>query len=247
MKIYLVGGAVRDKLLGLPVRERDWVVVGAEKQNLIEQGYQQVGKSFPVFLHPQTHEEYALARTEKKTAKGYYGFECNFDPSVTLIEDLARRDLTINAIAQDEQGEYIDPYGGINDLKLRILRHVSPAFVDDPVRLLRVARFLARFASLGFTVAEETLKLLCEMVNAGEMQSLIPERVWNECEQALATAKPAQFFMLLHETGALRVLFPEIAALFNQKSLIEGFANEGAYHLFLLQAFADQEPDPEQR
>jgi tRNA nucleotidyltransferase (CCA-adding enzyme) len=214
MQIYLVGGAVRDRQLGLPVRERDWVVVGAKKEELEALGYRRVGRSFPVYLHPQTGEEYALARTEKKTGPGYRGFETNADQNVTLEEDLGRRDLTINAMAEDAEGNVIDPYGGRDDLKNRVLRHVSDAFGEDPVRILRVARFAARFSELGFTVADETLEIMREMVSAGEADALIPERAWRETESALGEVRPDVFFEVLRETGALAVVYPEIDALF---------------------------------
>ena len=214
MRIYLVGGAVRDKLLGRPEGDRDYVVTGARPEDLLALGYKPVGKDFPVFLHPQTGEEHALARTERKSGRGYHGFEFHADPAVTLEQDLARRDLTINAIAQDEHGALIDPYDGVRDLAARVLRHVSPAFVEDPVRLLRVARFAARFASLGFTVADETMVLLRQMVADGEVDHLVPERVWAETRKALAEARPSAFLRVLRETGALRVLFPEVDALY---------------------------------
>ncbi len=214
MKIYLVGGAVRDSLLGLEPKERDWVVVGATPEQLEAQGYKQVGKDFPVFLHPQTHEEYALARTERKTAPGYYGFEVHAAPEVTLEEDLLRRDLTINAIAQSDDGQLIDPFNGQQDLAGRLLRHVSPAFSEDPVRILRVARFAARFAHLGFTVAPETNQLMRDMVNAGEVDALVAERVWAETEKALSEQTPTRFFETLRDCGALEKLFPEIERLY---------------------------------
>ena len=214
MRVYLVGGAVRDRLLGLPVGERDWVVVGATPEELVRQGYQSVGREFPVFLHPQTHEEYALARLERKVAPGYRGFTTQFSPAVTLEEDLRRRDLTINAMAESEAGELIDPYGGQADLTARRLRHVSEAFVEDPVRVLRVARFAARFAALGFTVAEDTLQLMQRMTAAGEVSALVPERVWQETERALGAARPEVFFETLRACGALAVIFPELDALF---------------------------------
>ena len=185
MKIYLVGGAVRDKLLGLPVKERDWVVVGATPAQMLALGYKQVGKDFPVFLHPETHEEYALARTERKTGPGYKGFVVHADTDVTLEEDLQRRDLTINAIAEAPDGSLIDPYNGQRDLDARLLRHVAPAFTEDPVRILRVARFAARFAAQGFHVAEATQALMCQMVASGEVDALVPERVWQEIARGL--------------------------------------------------------------
>src|SRR5262245_38944309 len=214
MKIYLVGGAVRDQLLGLPVRERDWVVVGETPDALIGQGYKPVGKDFPVFLHPQTGEEYALARTERKTAPGYRGFEALFAPDVTLEQDLERRDLTINAIAQDpETGALIDPFGGRRDLQDRSLRHVSAAFVEDPVRVLRVARFAARFGPLGFSVAPETLDVMREIAARGELDALVSERVWQETQRALEMPAPARFFEVLRAANALPVIFPELHAL----------------------------------
>ncbi len=212
MKTYLVGGAVRDRLLGLPVKERDWVVVGATPQELLDLGYTPVGKDFPVFLHPQSKEEYALARTERKTGKGYQGFEF-MSAGVTLEDDLKRRDLTINAIAEDEQGRLIDPYGGADDLKARVLRHVSPAFSEDPVRVLRAARFAARFAPLGFTLAPDTVTLMRGMVEDGEVDALVPERVWQETLKALACEKPSVYFEVLRECGALARVFPELARL----------------------------------
>ena len=214
MKTYLVGGAVRDQLLGLPTHEYDWVVVGATPQEMLAQGYQQVGKDFPVFLHPETHDEHALARTERKSGSGYTGFICHADPEVTLEQDLLRRDLTINAIAQDSDGSLIDPYHGRRDLELRILRHVSPAFSEDPLRVLRIARFAARFHLLGFTIAPETQALMKQIVNSGEIANLTPERVWKETEKALSTQSPQVFFQVLRDCGALAVLFPEIDNLF---------------------------------
>ena len=214
MKIYLVGGAVRDSLLELPVVDRDWVVVGATPEQLLAQGYQQVGKDFPVFLNPQTHEEYALARTERKSGHGYTGFICHAAPDVTLEEDLLRRDLTINAIAQTTDGELVDPYHGVDDLKARVLRHVSAAFGEDPLRVLRVARFAARFAHLGFTIAPETAALMRQMADSGELASLTAERVWKETEKALQSRSPQVYFQVLRDCHALGVLFPEIDALF---------------------------------
>ena len=214
MQIYLVGGAVRDALLGVPVRERDWVVVGARPEDLERAGYKRVGRDFPVFLHPTTREEHALARTERKTGPGYRGFETHYSPDVTLEEDLRRRDLTINAMARDAAGALIDPYGGARDLAARTLRHVSAAFAEDPVRILRVARFAARYAPLGFTVAPETLALMRAMVANGEAAALVPERVWAETAKALAEPAPEAFLAVLHETGALAVVFPELERLF---------------------------------
>lgn len=214
MKSYLVGGAVRDTLLDLPVSERDWVVVGATPGQMLALGYQQVGRDFPVFLHPESKEEYALARTERKSGNGYTGFICHAAPDVTLEADLLRRDLTINAIAQTEEGELIDPYGGQYDLQQRLLRHVSPAFQEDPLRVLRVARFAARFAHLGFHIAEETLALMQFMTRTGELAFLTPERVWKETEKALITRSPQVYFQVLRDCGALAVLFPEIDNLY---------------------------------
>jgi len=215
MKIYLVGGAVRDELLGLPVREHDWVVVGATPQDLLDRNFKPVGKDFPIFLHPDSAEEYALARTERKTGPGYYGFETRFSADVTLEQDLERRDLTINALARDpDSGALIDPFGGARDLEQRVLRHVSAAFVEDPVRVLRVARFMARFAPLGFSVAPETLALMREIAARGELQALVPERVWQETQRALEQPAPWQFFETLRAAAALPIIFPEVAALF---------------------------------
>jgi len=214
MHIYLVGGAVRDKLLERPVVDRDHVVVGARPEDLLELGYKPVGKDFPVFLHPKTGEEYALARTERKTGHGYHGFVFQADATVTLEQDLARRDLTINAIAADEHGALTDPYDGVRDIEARVLRHVSPAFVEDPVRVLRVARFAARFAPLGFAVADETMALMQQMVRDGEVDHLVPERVWAETRKALGEPQPSVFLRVLRECGALAVLFPEIDALY---------------------------------
>jgi tRNA nucleotidyltransferase (CCA-adding enzyme) len=214
MEIFEVGGAVRDALLGHAVTERDWVVVGGTPQELLKQGFRQVGKDFPVFLHPQTAEEYALARTEKKVAPGYHGFTAHASPDVSLEEDLRRRDLTVNAMARDAAGNIIDPYGGQRDLADRVLRHVSAAFVEDPLRVLRVARFHARFAALGFTIADETLDLMREIADSGELAALRPERTWQETEKALTTQSPAQFFSTLRTCGALEHVYPEIEALF---------------------------------
>lgn len=210
MKIYLVGGAVRDKLLGLPVKERDWVVIGATPEEMLRLGYRQVGKEFPVFLHPSTHEEYALARMERKVKPGYQGFVFDTSPNVSLEQDLIRRDLTINAIAESPTGECIDPYHGAEDLKAKILRHVSPAFSEDPVRILRVGRFLARYAQYGFHVAPETTELMRRMVQSGEVNALVAERVWKEWERALAEKNPEKFFEVLESCGALAILFPQL-------------------------------------
>jgi tRNA nucleotidyltransferase (CCA-adding enzyme) len=214
MHIYAVGGAVRDALLGLPVTERDWVVVGATPEDLLEQGYRRVGKDFPVFLHPETGEEYALARTERKVAPGYTGFEFDTSSEVTLEQDLQRRDLTVNAMARDSAGALIDPWGGRADLDARVLRHVSPAFREDPLRVLRVARFAARFTPLGFTVAGETNALMRDIAASGELAALKPERIWKETERALGEARPDAYFATLRACGALRAVFPEVDALF---------------------------------
>jgi tRNA nucleotidyltransferase (CCA-adding enzyme) len=219
MEIYLVGGAVRDKLLGLAVKERDWVVVGATPKEMLNSGFRKVGRDFPVFLHPKTNEEYALARTERKTGKGYIEFICYSDPSVTLEEDLKRRDLTINAIAQAQDGKIIDPYGGCKDLKKCILRHVSPAFAEDPVRILRLARFTARLNN--FKVHKTTNKLMQDMLAKGEVDALVPERVWQELEKALSGPSPERFFETLKKCQVLQKLFPEISSNFTpiKKSL----------------------------
>ncbi|MCZ6826268.1 MAG: multifunctional CCA addition/repair protein [Gammaproteobacteria bacterium] len=214
MEIYLVGGAVRDRCLGLPVREKDWVVTQATPEEMLRLGYRQVGRDFPVFIHAETGEEYALARTEKKTAPGYKGFTVHASPEVTLEQDLQRRDLTINAMAVDSRGELIDPCGGRKDLEKKKLRHISPAFREDPVRLLRVARFAARFADSGFTVAEETMELMRGMVADGEADALVAERIWQETHTALLEPRPQVFFQILRDCGALPVLFPELEALF---------------------------------
>jgi tRNA nucleotidyltransferase (CCA-adding enzyme) len=210
MEVYLVGGAVRDTLLGYPVHERDWVVVGSTPQELLAQGYQQVGRDFPVFLHPQTKEEYALARTERKQGHGYQGFVCNSDPSVTLEQDLSRRDLTINAMARSDDGQLVDPYGGERDLQQRILRHVSQAFVEDPLRVLRVARFASRYHHLGFTVAAQTRDLMHQVSSSGELQYLASERIWVELERAIGQDSPGTFFSVLLDCGALPLLLPEL-------------------------------------
>ncbi len=223
MKVYLVGGAVRDQLLGYPIKERDWVVVGATPEQLQQQGYQQVGRDFPVFLHPTTREEYALARTERKSAPGYYGFECRFDSKVTLEEDLLRRDLTINAMAMTAEGKLIDPYQGKADLQAKLLRHVSPAFAEDPVRVLRVARFAARYHHLGFKLAEETRVLMYAMVRRGELKHLIAERVWQEWQRSLGEKNPEIFISTLRACGALKIVLPEIDVLF-------GVPNSRHYH-----------------
>ena len=214
MQIYLVGGAVRDTLLNYPVLEKDWVVVGAKPQDLIEQGFEPVGRDFPVFLHPTTKEEYALARTERKTAPGYSGFQFHASPDVTLEQDLIRRDLTINAIAQSNTGQLFDPFNGRDDIDKRVLRHVSPAFAEDPVRILRVARFAARYQHLGFHIADETLELMRQMVTAGEADHLVAERVWKEMSRALLERSPQVFIETLRRCGALARIMPEIDHLF---------------------------------
>ncbi|EGR4191077.1 multifunctional CCA addition/repair protein [Vibrio cholerae] len=214
MQIYLVGGAVRDQLLQLPVYDRDWVVVGISPQAMLAAGFQAVGKDFPVFLHPKSKEEHALARTERKTGVGYTGFACHYAPDVTLEDDLLRRDLTINAMAQDNSGQLIDPYGGQRDLAAKVLRHVSPAFVEDPLRVLRVARFAAKLHHLGFTVAEETMQLMAKIAQSGELQHLTAERVWQEWHKSLSTHHPEVFLQVLRDCGALAVVLPEIDRLF---------------------------------
>jgi tRNA nucleotidyltransferase (CCA-adding enzyme) len=212
MKTYAVGGAIRDELMGLPVKDRDWVVVGATPGDMIRRGFRPVGRDFPVFLHPDTHEEYALARTERKTAPGYGGFIFHTDPGVSLEEDLRRRDLTINAIAQDEHGELTDPHNGRADIAAKVLRHVSPAFAEDPVRILRIARFAARFKD--FTVAPETMALMRQMVEDGEVDALVSERVWQELVKGLLEETPSRMLAVLHESGALRRILPEVDALY---------------------------------
>ena len=212
--VYLVGGAVRDGILGVTPREKDWVVVGSTPDELLARNFRQVGASFPVFLHPDTGEEYALARTERKQGHGYHGFTVDFHPGVTLEEDLSRRDLTVNAMARDESGRLIDPFGGERDLEQRVLRHVSPAFCEDPLRVLRVARFAARFAEFGFQVHDSTMKLMQEMVASGELEHLVPERVWAEFASAMSASQPDVFIRVLRECGALAVLLPEVDRLF---------------------------------
>lgn len=222
MQCFLVGGAVRDKLLNYPVKEHDWVVVGATPEEMMAAGFRPVGKDFPVFLHPDSGEEYALARTERKSGHGYHGFVCHSSPDVTLEDDLGRRDLTINAMAEASDGTLVDPYGGRDDLERRLLRHVSPAFGEDPLRILRVARFAARYHHLGFRVADETLALMRTMTASGEVNHLVPERVWKETERALGEREPAQYFATLRAAGALGPLFPEFAQVSN-----DGWANLG--------------------
>ena len=214
MRVFLVGGAVRDQLLGLEVKDRDFVVINSTPEHMLAQGFNQVGKDFPVFLHPKTGEEYALARTERKQGIGYTGFSCYAGQDVSLEDDLARRDLTINAIAQSADQQLIDPYGGQQDLERKILRHISPAFSEDPLRVLRVARFAARFAKLGFSIAEETLQLIANIAESGELQSLSPERIWTETEKALQTDSPQTYFQVLRDCGGLAALFPEVDNLY---------------------------------
>lgn len=249
MKIYLVGGAVRDKLLNLPVRERDWVVVGSTPQEMQRLGYRQVGKDFPVFLHPETHEEYALARTERKTAPGYKGFAVHADPGVTLEQDLLRRDLTINAIAEDEQGQLIDPFNGQQDLHDGVLRHISPAFAEDPVRILRIARFAARFGRWGFHVAHDTNRMMRAMVEAGEVDALVAERVWAETEKALGEEQPHRYLEVLRGCGALQRIFPEIDTLFGvpQPEQHHAEIDTGVHILMVLRQAALLSPDPQVR
>ncbi len=249
MQVYLVGGAVRDGLLGLPVKERDWVVVGATRDDLLRRGFREVGRDFPVFLHPDTHEEHALARLERKVAPGYRGFSVEFGPEVTLAEDLARRDLTVNAMARGPDGVLVDPYGGQGDLQARLLRHVSPAFTEDPVRILRVARFAARFAPLGFTVAPETLALMRDMVRRREIDALVPERVWQESEKALREPSAGDFFRVLRDCGALAAVYPEIDALFGvpQPQKWHPEIDTGVHTLMVLDQAAGLTDDPRTR
>ena len=246
MKTYLVGGAVRDTLLGLEPKERDWVVVGSSPEDMLKLGYTPVGKEFPVFLHPKTREEYALARTERKIAPGYTGFDFHTSPEVSLEEDLSRRDLTINAMAMDENGTIIDPYNGQDDLDAGLLKHVSDAFKEDPVRILRIARFAARFAKFGFKVAHRTNKLMREMVNNGEVDALVPERVWKELVSALGEANPEAFFKVLRGCGALAVLFPEIDALYGvpQPEHHHGEIDTGVHVMMVLQQAARLSHEP---
>jgi tRNA nucleotidyltransferase (CCA-adding enzyme) len=246
MKVYLVGGAVRDRLLGLPIKERDWVVVGARPEYLLSKNYRQVGRDFPVFLHPKTNEEYALARIERKLSPGYYGFECSYNDSVTLEEDLARRDLTINAMALDEHNNLIDPYQGQKDLDNKILRHVSPAFIEDPVRVLRVARFAARFHHLGFSLANETRQLMYRMVKNGELQHLVSERVWQEWSKSLQENNPEQFILVLRSCDALRSIIPELDVLFGVPNPYKHHPeiDSGIHSLMVLGAAAQLTNDP---
>ena len=249
METYLVGGAVRDELLGYPVSERDWVVVGASPQELLAKGFTQVGKDFPVFLHPESKDEYALARTERKQGHGYTGFAVHCDPSVTLEQDLLRRDLTVNAMARDAEGAVIDPYGGRADLEARVLRHVSAAFVEDPLRVLRTARFAARYAHLGFTVAPETSALMADIVSQGELAHLPAERVWVELERALGERNPEVFIKVLRECGALAALLPEVDVLFGipQTAQYHPEIDTGIHTLMCLEQAAQLSPDTDVR
>jgi len=241
MQVFCVGGAVRDELLGLIVKDRDFVVVGSTPDQMEHLNFKPVGKDFPVFLHPKTHEEYALARTERKTGKGYKGFQIHADPSVTLEQDLARRDLTINAIAKDENGHLIDPYGGLDDLKLKIFRHVSPAFSEDPVRILRTARFAARFTE--FSIAPETLELMRDMVKNGEVDALVPERVWQEIAKGLMEQKPSRMFEVLRECGALQKVMPELDILWGvpQPEIYHPEIDTGLHVMMVIDYAAKQE------
>ncbi|MGE8497656.1 MAG: multifunctional CCA addition/repair protein [Pseudomonas sp.] len=243
MKIYKVGGAVRDRLLGRPVTDIDWVVVGASTEAMLEQGFRPVGADFPVFLHPKTGEEYALARTERKSGRGYGGFTFYASPDVTLEDDLIRRDLTVNAIAEDDMGNLVDPYGGQQDLENRILRHVSPAFAEDPLRVLRVARFAARYAPLGFTVADETLELMRQLSASGELSALTTERCWKELSRALMEPRPDVFIQVLRDCEALPVILPEVDALFGvpQPPHHHPEIDTGVHTLSVLQQCADHQ------
>jgi len=249
MKTYLVGGAVRDELLDYPHKEKDWVVVGATPDEMLTRGYQRVGKDFPVFLHPDSKEEYALARTERKTSPGYKGFNVHATPDVTLEQDLLRRDLTINALAKDEAGEIIDPFNGLQDIHDRILRHVSPAFTEDPVRILRVARFAARYQHLGFIVADETMQLMKQMVEDGEVDALVAERVWQEMEKALGERSPSRFIEVLRDCGALERILPELNRLFGVPQPEEHHPeiDTGVHTLLVLQQACKLSDDTEVR
>jgi tRNA nucleotidyltransferase (CCA-adding enzyme) len=249
LDVYLVGGALRDRLLGLPVDELDYVVVGATPREMLDRGFRQVGKDFPVFLHPGSKDEYALARTERKTSPGYCGFSVHAEPGVTLEQDLLRRDLSINALAEDAKGRIIDPYGGLADLERRLLRHVSPAFAEDPVRILRAARFAARFHGLGFRVADETMALMRTMVEAGEVDALVPERVWQELVKALGEARPSLFFQVLRDCGALARLLPELDRLWGvpQPAQWHPEIDTGVHVMLVLDMAARLSPLPEVR
>jgi len=245
MQVYLVGGAVRDKLLGIPVKDRDYVVVGATPEEMVSEGFKPVGSDFPVFLHPETKEEYALARTERKTGRGYKGFTVHATPDVTLDDDLRRRDLTINAMAEAEDGTLIDPFDGAEDLRNGVLRHVSSAFAEDPVRILRVARLAARYAKWGFHVAHGTNRLMRQMVESGEVDHLVPERVWSELERALGEEHPARFFVVLRGCGALARLFPEIDAMYGvpQPEKHHPEVDAGVHTMMVLEQAAKLSPD----
>ncbi|THB68459.1 MAG: multifunctional CCA addition/repair protein [Gammaproteobacteria bacterium] len=249
MEVYLVGGAVRDELLGYPVNEWDWVVVGATPEDLLSNGYKQVGRDFPVFLHPETKDEYALARTERKTASGYKGFEVHAGKDVTLEQDLERRDLTINAIAKDADGRIIDYYGGVKDLENRLLRHVSPAFAEDPVRILRICRFMARYGSMGFSIASETIELMKQMVENGEVDALVSERVWAEFYKALNEESPWLFIECMRECGALARVMPEIDKMFGvpQREDYHPEVDSGIHALLVLKEAVRISDDPEVR
>jgi len=246
MKTYLVGGAVRDKLLGIPVKDNDWVVTGATPEEMLQKKFTPVGKDFPVFLHPTTHEEYALARTERKTAAGYHGFQFHADSKITLEQDVKRRDLTINALAEDNEGNIIDYVNGKRDIENKTLRHISPAFAEDPVRILRIARFAARFSPLGFTIANETMQLMKSMVKKGEVDALVAERVWQELEKALTESSPDIFIEVLRECGALKVLFPEIDRLFGVPQVKEYHpeVDTGVHTMMVLQQSCLLSKDP---
>lgn len=246
MEIYLVGGAIRDRLLEIPIRDKDWVVVGSNAKEMKEHGYLQVGKGFPVFLHPKSKEEYALARTERKVGSGHLGFDFNTSESVTLEQDLLRRDLTINAIAESQDGEIVDPYNGRRDLQDRVLRHVSPAFAEDPLRVLRVAKFASRFAPQGFRVAEETLALMTDITNSGELDELVRERVWQEIAQAMASPAPDIFIKVLRDCGALKSILPEVDRLFGvpQPEKYHPEIDTGVHILLSLQQAAKLSDDP---
>lgn len=248
MEIYLVGGAVRDQLLGYPVKERDYVVVGASPEEMVKQGFRLIGKDFPVFLHPKTHEEYALARTERKIGPGYKGFACYAAPDVSLEDDLKRRDLTINAMAQDSRGNLFDPFHGQKDIENKLLRHVSPAFSEDPVRILRVARFMARYAPLGFRVAKETMALMKAMVSAGEIEALVAERVWQEFSRALMEPAPQAFIKTLYDCGALAVLFPQLQELYTKYERVAEQRTQGQHNfLSVLEKAVALTDDPQVR
>ena len=249
MKIYRVGGCVRDRLLDLPESDIDWVVTGATSEEMLALGYQSVGKDFPVFLHPETKQEYALARRERKTGPGYHGFEFDTDPSISIETDLLRRDLTINAMAETQSGDLIDPHGGQHDLEMRVLRHVSEAFNEDPVRVLRVARFAARYHHLGFSLAPETAGLIAQMGQSGELESLVAERVWSEMSRALDEPHPEVFFQTLRDCDVLRILFPPIDALFGvpQTAKYHPEVDTGVHLMMALQKSAELELDNETR